>query len=233
MGYGVGSSFDLPTPTGLHRLRVAGTLNDPSAVNPEIIFDIKEFKRIWGTGGADSFVVRVADAGRVPQVKASIVRTLGPRYGLQVDTGPEYRKRLSGVVTSVTQLISSVQLIAVIVAALGLANTLLISTLERRRDLGVLRAVGMLRRQLRRMVAAEALMIGALGVVLAWGLGTLIGYGIYALIQAQLGVHLAFTLPPQAYAGSAVLGVVAALVASIYPAERAARIDVVEALQYE
>jgi putative ABC transport system permease protein len=137
------------------------------------------------------------------------------------------------VVTSITQLISSVQLIAVIVAALGLANTLLISTFERRRDLGVLRAIGMLRRQLRRMVAAEALMIGALGVVLAWTVGTVIGYGIYALIKSQLGIPMPFRPTPQVYVLTAVLGLVAALVASLYPAQRAARIDVVEALQYE
>ena len=233
MGYGVGSSFRLPTPTGVRTLRVGGTLNDPSAVNPEIIFDTKEFKRLWGTGGADSFGVRVADRRRVPQINREILRRLGPRFGVHVDTAAQYRRRLSSLVGSVTQLVSSVQLVAVIVAALGLANTLLISTLERRRDLGVLRAVGMLRRQLRRMIAAEALIVGGVGVAGAWAVGTLMGYGVYRILQAQLGVPLAFALPPRAYLGAAVLGLAASLVASLYPAERAARIDVVEALQYE
>jgi putative ABC transport system permease protein len=136
-------------------------------------------------------------------------------------------------VRSVQQLIGSVQLVAVIVAALGLANTLLISTFERRRDIGVLRAVGMLRRQVRRMVALEALLLGALGVLLAWGLGTLIGLGMYAFTRSQLGVEFGVVFPPMGYAGAAVLGIAAALAASIYPADRAAKLDVVAALQYE
>jgi putative ABC transport system permease protein len=152
---------------------------------------------------------------------------------LRVDTNEQYLDLLSASVRSVQQLIGSVQLVAVIVAALGLANTLFISTLERRRDLGVLRAVGMLRGQVRRMVAIEALLLGALGVLLAWGLGTLIGLGMYAFTRTQLGIGFGVVFPLLGYAGAAVLGMVAALLASMYPADRAARLDVVAALQYE
>jgi putative ABC transport system permease protein len=136
-------------------------------------------------------------------------------------------------VSSITQLIGSVELVAVVVAALGLANTLLISTFERRRDLGVLRAVGMQRRQVRRMIAVEAVLVGGLGVVLAWGLGTAIGLGMYAMVRAQLGIALTPAFPLFGYVGAAVLGITAAVVASIHPAQRAARLDVVAALQYE
>lgn len=233
MGYELGDTIELPTPTGIHRLRLAGKLNDPSAVNPEIIFHFDTFKRVWGTGGSDNFAVVASDPARVGELKAQIERRFGRRYGLQIDTGEEYRDLLNSVVGSVQQLIGSVQLVAVIVAGLGLANTLLISTLERRRDLGVLRAVGMLRRQLRRMVATEALMIATVGVLLAWGLGTLIGFGMFSFLESQLGMDLGIVFPPSAYGGAAVLGIAAALVAALYPAQRAARVDVVEALQYE
>lgn len=228
----VGQTIDIPTPTGRHSLEIAATFHDPAAITPEVMFDHDTFRRLWGTGGADSFAV-ATEPGREADVAAEIERTIAADLGAEVDTRSEYLDLLSSAITSVTQLIGSVQLVAVIVAALGLANTLLISTFERRRDLGVLRAVGMLRRQLRRMVAVEALLIGSLGVVCAWGLGTAIGYGMYALVEAQLGVPLEPVFPPLAYAGAAVIGLLVALGASVYPAQRAARLDVVEALQYE
>jgi putative ABC transport system permease protein len=231
--YKVGDTIALPTPTGTHRVRIAGTINDPSALNPEVVFDHATFTRFWGTGGADTFGVVVEDGSDATAVRREIAARFGPRFGLAVDTQQQYYDRLSGTVNSVTQLIGSVQLVAVIVAALGLANTLLISTLERRRDLGVLRAVGMQRRQLRRMVAAEALMIGGIGVLLAWALGTLIGLGMFGFVRAQLGIALTVAFPLSGYGGAAILGLLAAFAASIYPAQRAARLDVVAALQYE
>ncbi len=229
----VGDTIAMPTPTGLHRLRIAGTLNDPAAINPEVIFDHDSFERVWGSGGADTFAVVTDTPQLAPTVDKEISRRLGRRYGLVVDSQAEYLNRLSGIVNSVQQLIGSVQLVAVIVAGLGLANTLLISTFERKRDLGVLRAVGMLRRQLRRMVAAEALLIGAVGVLCAWGLGTIIGLGMFGFTQAQLGVGLELVFPVSGYVGAAILGLGASIVASLYPAQRAARLEVVEALQYE
>lgn len=229
----VGDVLDVPTPTGVKRVRIAGTLDDPSAINPELVFEHSAFERAWGTGGADTFGVVVRDPAQTGRVHREIERRLGSRYGLVVDTRQEYFERLSSAVGSVTQLIGSVQLVAVVVAALGLANTLLISTFERRRDLGVLRAVGMQRKQLRRMVAAEAVMIGSIGVLLAWALGTIIGLAMFAFVRSQLGVALEIAFPPSAYAGAAILGLFAALAASIYPANRAARLDVVAALQYE
>lgn len=233
LGYELGDEIALPTPTGIHRLTLAGTLDDPSAINPEIVFDFAAFRRIWGSGGADNFGVVAASRDGIDEVQSAIASTLGPRYSITVDTAEQYRKVLSESVGSINQLVASVQLVAVIVAALGLANTLLISTFERRRDLGVLRAVGLLRRQLRRMVAAEALLIGGLGVLLAWVLGTLIGFGMYTFIRTQLGLSFPIVWPVSGYAGAAVLGLATAVAASLYPAQRAARVDVVDALAYE
>jgi putative ABC transport system permease protein len=229
----VGDEIELSTPTGKHALELAASFDDPSAITPEVIFDHAMFTKLWGTGGADSFVVVLDDPSNEAVMIERIGERVGEQFGLVVNTRQEYFDILSDAVNSVVQLIGSVQLVAVIVAGLGLANTLLISTFERRRDFGVLRSVGMLRRQLRRMVAAEALIIGLLGVVLAWGLGTLIGVGMFLMIEAQLGVPLKVAFPLLGYIGAAILGLAAAFLASIYPAQRAARLDVVAALAYE
>jgi putative ABC transport system permease protein len=181
----------------------------------------------------DAIPLGVAPGADVATVKRSIERSLGTKFGLQVDTRDQYFGRLNSLSSSLLDLVSSVQLVAVIVAALGLANTLLISTLERRRELGVLRAVGLLRKQVRRMVAMEALMVGALGVVLSWALGTVMGAFLFRIIEVQAGQRLHLVLPPSGYAGVAVLGFVGAVAAAAYPAHRASRVDIVEALRYE
>ena len=231
IGAGVGESFELPTPTGRHTLRIAGVFPDPAAVTPEVFVDYGVFVRIWGSATADTFPVGLTPGADPAAVTSEIERRFGDI--VDVSTGAEYRDELSALVGSVTGLISSVQFVAVLVAGLGLANTLLISTLERRRDFGVLRAVGMRRRQMQGMVATEAVLLGALGVVLAWGLGTVIGLGMHAILEAQLGLSLPRAIPWPLYGGVAVLGVAGAALAALYPAWRAARVDVVEALQYE
>jgi putative ABC transport system permease protein len=233
LGYELGETVEMDTPTGRHEIRIVGTIDDPVAINPEFVFEYETFVQLWGTGGADTIGVVVSDGVDPLEVRESLAARFGDTHGVEVDTNEYYMDRLSSVVGSVQQLVSSVQFVAVLVAALGLANTLLISTLERKRDLGVLRAVGMLRRQLRRMVAVEALAMGAIGVALAWVLGTVIGAGMYAVIRAQLGLAIPLVLPPLSYAFVGLLGLAAAFFASLYPASRAARADVVEALQYE
>lgn len=229
----VGDVISLPTPTGVQELEVAGSFDDPAAVTPEMIIDHEVFRDIWGAGGADSFGVRVEDLDEREEVMRSIEEAFGEELGLTVSTREEYLEELSGAVDAIVGLITSVQLVAVIVAALGLANTLLISTFERRRDLGVLRAIGTTRKQIRRMVALEAVFIASLGVACAWVLGTVIGLGMFLLVRAQLGIPIQPAFPPLAYLAAAALGLVSAVAASAYPADRAAKVQVVEALAYE
>lgn len=233
LGYEIGDEVDLPTPTGLETMTIAGTVEDPAAVNPQVFLHYPEFAELWGERGADTFPVGLSPDADPEAVRAEITERFGSSLGIEVDTRSEFVERVQGLVSSVLDLIVSVQLVAVVVAGLGLANTLLISTLERRRELGVLRAVGMLRRQVRRMVAVEALLVAALGIVLAWGLGTIIGIGMQIVTELQLGMPLHRVFPPSGYLAAAALGLTVAAAAALYPAHRAARVDVVDALHYE
>jgi putative ABC transport system permease protein len=120
--------------------------------------------------------------------------------------------------------------LAVIVSLFGIVNTLALSVLERTRELGMLRAIGMSRRQVRRMVRHESVVTALIGAVL----GIAIGLFLAGLATAALsGEGLRFAVPVGSLVAFTVVAAVAGVLAAIGPARRASRLDVLKALQYE
>ena len=119
--------------------------------------------------------------------------------------------------------------LAVIVSLFGIVNTLVLSTFERTRELGMLRAVGMSRRQMRRMVRHESVITALLGAMTGIGLGL----GLAAIVVALLGsAGLAFVIPAGSLIAFLVVAVVAGVLAAVAPARRAAKMSPMEALAY-
>jgi putative ABC transport system permease protein len=223
-------SFD--TPSGPRTFTIGGVYEDPSAVLPTFYVTFEDVVRSWGLGSADTIDVFLRPGTSARQVASEIERRLAG-YDVRADTRAEFLDSVTGIVRSLNALVGSVQLVAVLVAALGVANTLLMSTLERRRDLGVLRALGMLRKQLRRMIVLEALLIGGLGVLLAWGVGTGVGFFAHRLAEIQTSLDIPLALEPPVYLGVAALGLGVTALAALYPAHRVSGLTVTDALQYE
>jgi putative ABC transport system permease protein len=124
--------------------------------------------------------------------------------------------------------------VAVLVAILGIANTLTVSITDRRRELGILRAVGGLKTQIRRTIWLEAVSTGAIGVVLGYVLGAINLYYVLQIVRLDVaGMHLAYQFPIAVTFVVAPVILIAALVAAIWPAEVAVRGRLVEALEYE
>ena len=123
---------------------------------------------------------------------------------------------------------------ALLVALLGLLNTFLISIMERTRELGMLRAVGMTRGQMARMIMQESLMQGGFGAIVAVILGALISslWVRYSLSHV-LGWIIIYSFPWQAIGKTVLTGLAVTLIAGIYPAYRAATIEIKDALEYE
>jgi putative ABC transport system permease protein len=120
--------------------------------------------------------------------------------------------------------------LAVIVSLFGIVNTLVLSTFERMRELGTLRAVGMTRRQVRRMVRHESIITALIGAVI----GIAAGMGLAGLAVAKLGKYgIAYAVPTGALLTVAIIAVVAGVAAAVLPARRAARVDVLSAVAYE
>jgi putative ABC transport system permease protein len=122
--------------------------------------------------------------------------------------------------------------VAIFASLFGIINTLTMSVLERTREIGVLRALGASRWQIRRQVAAESVVIGLVGALL----GVLVGAGLgWALLQGLAsGIPgVSYRPPVAAMVGVAMAGVILGLLAAILPARRAARLDVIRAISYE
>jgi putative ABC transport system permease protein len=120
--------------------------------------------------------------------------------------------------------------LAVIVSLFGSVNTLVLSTFERTRELGMLRAVGMTRRQVRRMVRQESIITAVLGAVM----GIVVGLGLAGIATALLADEgIVYSIPTGSLVVFVVVAVFAGMAAAILPARRASRLDVLQALQYE
>ena len=120
-----------------------------------------------------------------------------------------------------------------VVAAFGIANTLGMNVLEQTRELALLRVVAMTRGQVRKLVLSQAGILGLVGVLLGMASGVVTAYLITLSMLPLIGYHIPFVLHPLLFAGCFLGAMLLVLLASLLPAERAARLDLLLALQYE
>ncbi len=166
-----------------------------------------------------------ADAGK------AAVEKVAERYGNpEVQTRDEYAQSSAGGIDMMLTLVYALLALAVLIALLGIANTLSLAVHERTRELGLLRAVGQTRSQLRAMVRWESVLVAAFGTVGGLGLGAFLGW---VLVEASDGASdstFAFAMPPLQLAVVALVGLAAGALAGLRPARRAARLDVLRAI---
>ncbi|MEU9987528.1 FtsX-like permease family protein [Streptomyces sp. NPDC048045] len=169
-----------------------------------------------------------ADAGR------AAVRTTAARYGNpQVQTRDAYAQSSAGGIDMMLTLVYALLALAVVIALLGIANTLTLALHERTRELGLLRAVGQTRAQLRAMVRWESVLVAAFGTAGGLGLGAFLGWVLVRASDGASDTAFAFALPFARLAVVALVGLAAGALAGLRPARRAARLDVLRAIGTE
>jgi putative ABC transport system permease protein len=230
----LGDILEVPAPNGVIRLPIVGIVLDFSDQQGTILMDRSVFIKYWNDDSVNVFRVYLSPGATVPDVRQRILETYAGQRQVFVLTNQEL-KRYILTVTDQWFGLTSVQIaVAVLVAILGIVNTLTVSITDRRRELGVLQAVGGLRGQIRRTIWLEALSIGTLGLALGFGLGAINLYYILQIVHNDIaGMRLDYSFP----IGTAlalvptILG--AAFIAAIWPAESAVHGSLVEALEYE
>src|SRR5207253_2749810 len=185
--------------------------------------DTANIARVYVTAGEDIAVVR-----------QRVIDALAGHRRLLVLTNREVRDWILKVLDQWFALTYNQIAVAILVAVLGIVNTLTVSITDRRRELGVMQAVGGLRNQIRRTIWIEALSIGVIGFVLGTGLGAIDLFYSLGIMKRDLGgIDLDYILPIAfvMFMIPTILG--AAFIAAIGPAESAVRGNLVEALEYE
>jgi putative ABC transport system permease protein len=168
------------------------------------------------------------DAARVQALLTKVVETAFPIA--EVLNQQELKESREKQVDQLVNLIYALLLLAIVISLFGIANTLALSIHERRRELGMLRAIGMSRRQVRTMIRYEAVITALIGAILGMVLGI-----VFAALIAQPLKDEGFTLsyPIGSLVVLLILAAFAGVLAAIAPARRASRLDVLESLQYE
>jgi putative ABC transport system permease protein len=181
----------------------------------------------------DSLMARVSSPARVAEVEQAI-RQMGFRTFSILDA-TQSLQRFFVILDLFLGIFGSM---ALVVASLGIVNTLVMAVLERRREIGIMKALGASDRDIRRLFFAEAgamgLAGGVLGVAFGWGIALAINWGTaYYLAQRDFPPEVVAAVPWWLVAAAISFGVVVSLAAGLYPASRAAKLDPVQAIRYE
>lgn len=179
---------------------------------------------------ANDQAVFVTDAPGVsdPEARAAIERALASTPTARLSTPAEFKALIGGRIDTLLNLVYVLLVLAVVIALFGIANTLALSVVERRREIGLLRAVGMQRTQLRGTIRWEAVLVALLGTAA----GTALGLGFaWGLVEALAGEGIdRLAVPVARLVVIGVVGVVGAVLAAALPARRAARLDVLTSI---
>ncbi|MFG3552035.1 ABC transporter permease [Streptomyces sp. NPDC047725] len=168
------------------------------------------------------------DAGK------AAVEKVADRYGNpEVQTRGEYARSSAGGVDMMLTLVYALLALAVLIALLGIANTLTLAVHERTRELGLLRAVGQTRSQVRAMVRWESVLVAAFGTAGGLGLGAFLGWVLVKASDGASDTAFAFAVPPVQLAVVALVGLTAGALAGLRPARHAARLHVLRAIATE
>lgn len=230
----LGEVLEIPAPFGLIHLPIVGIIVDYSDQQGSIIMDRSVFTRFWHDDGVNLVRVYAHHDEKIAELRQRILDRYAGQRQVFVMTNAElksYILKLTGQWFSVT---SAQIAVAVLIAILGVVNTLTVSITDRRRELGVLRAVGASHGQIRRTIWIEAMTIGVLGLVLGFVFGAINLYYVLQIVQHDIaGMRLDYQFPVGTALALVPIMLSTAFVAAIWPAESAVRGSLVEALEYE
>jgi putative ABC transport system permease protein len=229
-GLKVGQTITIETATRKTvRPQIIGIINDRGGLTSNVLVDNGTAERDYGLR-KDGFVLVGFDRSRPDaQVLTSVRRLLDAQYPeAQAKTKGEFVKQQEDQINQLLGLIYALLALAIIVSLFGIVNTLVLSISERTRELGLLRAIGMSRRQVRRVIRYEAVITALIGGVIGLALGVVLSVLVGKAIN-----DFTLTIPAGQLVFVLILAGIAGVLAAILPARRASRLDVLESLAYE
>jgi putative ABC transport system permease protein len=223
----LGDTFVLLSPSGDPvSLRVAGFYQPPRIA--ELLGGV-----VIGQSTFDATFPRAKNGWTLVDgnpTKAGLERALAAFPDTKVQTQADWVKNQTAIINTFLTLLYVLLALSVVISLFGMINTLVLSVYERTRELGMLRALGMSRRQARRMVRHESVVTALIGAGLGLPLGVILAGAVTHALD-RFGVSFAVSVP--SLVAFTVVAVVAGILAAVAPARRASKLNVLEALQYE
>ena len=233
-GLNVGDKVHIDTPTGILERPIAGVIEDYSSEKGIVFMDRALYKQYWRDSAVDIMDVSLKPGVDPGAFKTELQRTLRGEHRAFVYTNAEYKRWVLNLIDGFFVLNYLQMGIAIIVAGLGIINTLIISVSERKRELGVIRAIGGLKGQIRKMVFLEAIAIAFIGVAVGALGGMLSTYFLVRTAATMIGGYtIPFHFPVSLVFITLPIVTLIAIVAAWWPARRAVNLGVIEAIGYE
>ena len=226
----MGSPIAVETPTGktMH-LDVRGIFEQPKGGSPygDVTISTSRFDAEY-QNPQNVYAFADVAGGASAATTAKLKDALASFPDAKIATEHEFKDNQEQGINTLLNLLYVLLSLSIIVSLFGIVNTLVLTVFERTRELGMLRAVGMTRRQMRRMIRHESIVTALIGAALGIPVGI-----VLALMVGQAIEYPAFTIPVGTLIVFVIAAIIAGLLAAIFPARRAARLNVLQALQYE
>jgi putative ABC transport system permease protein len=229
----VGDQITLITRTGEQDFDIAAVVVD--YYNQGLVVDGSwvDMSRHFRLKDANAFLVKLEPGASIETVKQTIDARYGDRDRLIIESNQTLLGRVSTLMNQAFSMFDVLALIAMLVGFMGIMNTLTMNVLERTQEIGMLRGVGMTRSQVVAMVMAEAALMGLIGGILGLVFGVILSRVIMLGMTAMSGYQLTYLLPLSRVTLALFMALVISVIAALLPAQRAARVRILEAIHYE
>ena len=233
-GTNPGETIGLQTAHGKVEFFVLAAMRDYSSDQGAVFMDRALYLKHWDDEKVDTFEPYMKPGVDPKVVREQILGKWGKQYRLFALTNSEFRDEIGAMIDRLFSITRALELVTIFISLLSVVNTLLTAILDRMREIGVLRAVGMKRDQLVRVILIESLLLALIGAAIGIVVGTINGLIILKVVNAQdtgWDVPLHFPVHLAVIYASALVAV--GVLAALYPARVASRVPVVDALNYE
>lgn len=230
----VGDEILLDTPSGKITFTILAEIIDYASPEGVLYMNREVYKKYFKDDLVTSFLVNKLEGADLETVRSNIDKKLGKKWNITTLSNAEFKNQMNFAVERTFAYTKAIEWIALLIALLGLLNTLLISVMERVQEIGVMRAIGSSRSQIFKMIFFETLLQGLFGTSVAILFASFVGYLFvnYGLSH-DLGWIIHFHYPKASLATTFFIGIIVAVIAGIWPSLRASRLNITDALDVE
>jgi putative ABC transport system permease protein len=232
-GLGRGDLLWLKTKGGYKPFTISGVVVDFYNQGLVVTGNRHDLRRYFRSNQVSTILIKADEGVVIADLMSRIDQIYGKRYLLTMESNEAVRASIFRLINQAFGMFDVMGVMAVIIASLGIINTLTMNIMERTQEIGMLRAIGMTRGQVLKMVLSEAGLMGMIGGLIGLIFGILLSRIFLAGMTAMSGYKLDFIVP----IGGIVVGLVIALgisqLAALQPAQKAAKTNVLEAIRYE